>query len=104
MKTILLIILYNIINLISINAEQCYVCDQAPCDRPGSTDVKVCSDANDGGTSGKSFVAAALKKSNASSAYTDIQNDYSNYAQTTLGLNQSIVPAWNSLTEWVNSF
>ncbi len=90
--------------MISINflyAEKCYICDQTGCDRPGATDIKDCSDAELGGTSGKAFVNGAFGK-NETDIYTVIQNEYNAFLLT-IQVNQTFA-SWTSLTKWVNFF
>jgi len=104
MKIITIICLWNIISIHSINAQKCYVCDDATgCDHPAAGNIKSCADAGTGGDSGKSFVANALGKSNAGDIYNTIQEDLKNFA-VSAHINQSAIPPWNSLTQWVNSF
>lgn len=98
-KTITLVFLCNLINLNFITAQKCYVCDNT-CDRPGATDLKDCSDAENGGTSGKTFVQGAIKGNAVGTAYTDLETELSNYAENILAVNKSLT-SWKSLTQWV---
>jgi hypothetical protein len=80
MKIITIIFLWNIISINWIHAQKCYVCDDTTgCDYPASGNIKSCADAGTAGDSGKSFVVSS-------------------------NINQSAIPPWNSLTQWVNFF
>lgn len=104
MKIITIIFLWNIISINWINAQKCYVCDDTTgCDYPASGNIKSCADAGTAGDSGKSFVAGALGKSNAGDIYNTIQDELKNFAASS-NINQSAIPPWNSLTQWVNFF
>jgi hypothetical protein len=104
-KTIAIIFLCNIININFIDAyadQKCYVCDQV-CDHPGAGDIKACSDSTSGGTSGADFVKGALE-STAKDIYKSVEDDLSKYGENELGLNNTVMPQWTSLTQWVNFF
>ncbi|CAF3460304.1 unnamed protein product [Rotaria socialis] len=105
MKIIAILFLCYFININFINANypshQCYVCDKSSCDHPTAEDIKQCSLDETGGTSGKYFVAGAFTKNNTNNIYNDIEEDLNSFGTGPLGLNESSMPSWNSLTRWV---
>jgi hypothetical protein len=103
-KTIAIVFLCYMININVIHGypdQKCYVCDQA-CDHPGAGTIQSCSDSENGALSGKYFVNGALDKKNESGVYHAVEADLFNYGTTIGGINDTAMPSWESLTQWVN--
>ena len=104
-RNILTICFCNIIIINVINAnypdQKCYICETNSCQHTSENDIKSCSLNDNHETSGKNFVSGALVREDANDIYDTMAVSLTNFGINQLGLNESMIPSWNSLTRWV---
>jgi len=100
MKTIVIILLWNMISINAYPDQKCYICETSSCIHPAKSDIKDCSDSNN--NDGKNFVYGAIGGNSSATIYDTLALQLAYFGKTDLGLNDTTMPSWNSLTRWVN--